>query len=129
MQYTLCFDVVHAHQQQTGTEPAFIMFFDCPEDVMTQRLLGRNQGRSDDNIETIKKRFKVGCGANWGVTGVQSDNSLVSVLQQHHRIRLQVFLESSMPVVGYYESKGKVYKIPANRAPDDVYADVRRLFL
>ncbi len=46
--------------QQTGTEPAFILFFDCPEDVMTQRLLGRNQGRSDDNIETIKKRFKVG---------------------------------------------------------------------
>ena len=25
---------------------------------MTQRLLGRNEGRTDDNIETIKKRFK-----------------------------------------------------------------------
>lgn len=45
--------------QQTGMGPSFILFFDCPEEVMTQRLLGRNQGRSDDNIETIKKRFKV----------------------------------------------------------------------
>jgi UMP-CMP kinase len=24
---------------------------------MTKRLLGRNEGRSDDNIDTIKKRF------------------------------------------------------------------------
>eukprot|EP00955_Chlamydomonas_euryale_P100966 365315-Chlamydomonas_euryale.AAC.10 len=29
------------------------------EDVLERRLLGRNQGRVDDNIETIKKRFKV----------------------------------------------------------------------
>jgi UMP-CMP kinase len=45
---------------QTGVSPAFVLFFDCPEDVLEQRLLGRNEGRSDDNIETIRKRFKVG---------------------------------------------------------------------
>ena len=28
---------------QTGIEPQFILFFDCPEEVMEQRLLGRNQ--------------------------------------------------------------------------------------
>lgn len=26
---------------------------------MEKRLLGRNEGRTDDNIETIRKRFKV----------------------------------------------------------------------
>ena len=26
---------------------------------MEKRLLGRGQGRTDDNVETIKKRFKV----------------------------------------------------------------------
>lgn len=36
---------------------AFVLFFDCPEDVLEKRLLGRNEGRADDNIETIKKRF------------------------------------------------------------------------
>jgi UMP-CMP kinase len=37
----------------------FILFFDCPEDVMQTRLLkrGENSQRTDDNIETIKKRF------------------------------------------------------------------------
>jgi UMP-CMP kinase len=44
---------------QTGTEPDLVIFFDCPEDEMVKRLLGRNQGRVDDNIETIKKRLKV----------------------------------------------------------------------
>lgn len=44
---------------QTGEEPFFILFFDCPEEVMERRLLGRGQGRTDDNVETIKKRFKV----------------------------------------------------------------------
>lgn len=28
---------------QTGIAPEFILFFDCPEEVMEKRLLGRNQ--------------------------------------------------------------------------------------
>lgn len=44
---------------QTGIEPEFVLFFDCPEAVMEKRLLGRQEGRTDDNIETIRKRFKV----------------------------------------------------------------------
>lgn len=41
------------------------------------------QGRVDDNIETIRKRFRV-------------------------------FVESSLPVVEYYELKGKVRKVSAS---------------
>ena len=36
-----------------------MLFFDCPEEVMERRLLGRQEGRTDDNLETIRKRFKV----------------------------------------------------------------------
>jgi len=38
----------------------FCLFFSCSEQVMEQRLLKRaeSSGRSDDNPETIKKRFK-----------------------------------------------------------------------
>ncbi|SCV02375.1 LANO_0F17392g1_1 [Lachancea nothofagi CBS 11611] len=37
----------------------FTLFFDCPEKIMLKRLLerGRTSGRSDDNAESIKKRF------------------------------------------------------------------------
>ncbi|KAL9636912.1 MAG: hypothetical protein Q9164_002528 [Protoblastenia rupestris] len=75
----------------------FTLFFDCPEDVMTERLLnrGKTSGRADDNEESIKKRFKT-------------------------------FVETSMPVVEHFETKGKVVKIMATRGPDEVYEDVKK---
>lgn len=48
-----------AFEKVTGIVPEFVLFFDCSEEEMERRLLGRNQGRVDDNIETIKKRFNV----------------------------------------------------------------------
>lgn len=87
----LCFETV------TGIEPQFVLFFDCPEGEMERRILGRNQGRVDDNIETIRKRFKV-------------------------------FIDSSLPVVEYYEKCGKVHKIDATRTVDEVFASIKPLF-
>lgn len=39
---------------------ALTIFFECPEKVMLERLLqrGKTSGRADDNIESIKKRFR-----------------------------------------------------------------------
>ena len=34
----------------------FVLFFDCPEERLINR--GKTSGRSDDNAESIKKRFK-----------------------------------------------------------------------
>jgi len=75
----------------------FTLFFDCPEDVMQERLLnrGKTSGRSDDNAESIKKRFKT-------------------------------FIETSMPVVDYYEKEGKVVKVRAVDSPDEVYEVVKQ---
>jgi len=37
----------------------FVLFMDCDEETMEKRCLGRaaEQNRSDDNVETIRKRF------------------------------------------------------------------------
>ncbi|CAN7025082.1 unnamed protein product [Brassica rapa subsp. trilocularis] len=86
-----------AFEKVTEIEPKFVLFFDCPEEEMERRLLGRNQGREDDNIETIRKRFKV-------------------------------FLESSLPVIQYYEAKGKVRKIHAAKPIEDVFQEVKAVF-
>lgn len=74
----------------------FTLFFDCPEDVMTERLInrGKTSGRADDNAESIKKRFKT-------------------------------FVETSMPVVEYFESKDKVVKVKAVKSPDEIYEEVK----
>ncbi|PWA83658.1 P-loop containing nucleoside triphosphate hydrolases superfamily protein [Artemisia annua] len=86
-----------AFEAVTNVEPEFVLFFDCPEEEMEKRLLGRNQGREDDNIDTIRKRFKV-------------------------------FLESSLPVIEYYDSKGKVRKIDAAKPAEEVFETVKALF-
>ncbi len=45
---------------ESAVHIAACLFFDCPEEVMEARLLSRGQtsGRSDDNIDSIRKRFK-----------------------------------------------------------------------
>lgn len=35
-----------------------VLFFDCDQETCVQRLMGRGQGRSDDNAEAIAKRFE-----------------------------------------------------------------------
>ncbi|KAF2645770.1 UMP-CMP kinase-like protein [Massarina eburnea CBS 473.64] len=50
-----------AHAFERSVVPSkFTLFFDCPEAEMEKRLLnrGKTSGRADDNIESIKKRFK-----------------------------------------------------------------------
>jgi UMP-CMP kinase len=47
--------------EETVCPSRFVLFFDCPEEEMQKRLLnrGKTSGRTDDNAESIKKRFKV----------------------------------------------------------------------
>ncbi|KAI3511272.1 hypothetical protein L2E82_29415 [Cichorium intybus] len=86
-----------AFESVTGIVPEFVLFFDCSEEEMEKRLLSRNQGRVDDNIETIRKRFKV-------------------------------FVESSLAVIEYYNSKGKVKKIDAGKPVGEVFEAVKAAF-
>ncbi|KAF2071908.1 hypothetical protein CYY_006787 [Polysphondylium violaceum] len=77
----------------------FVLFFDCPEEVMTERLLkrGEHSGRSDDNLESIKKRFNT-------------------------------FNIQTMAVIEHYGKQNKVEKVNSNRDPKDVYTDVKSIF-
>lgn len=82
--------------EQSVCPSKFTLFFDCPEEVMLERLLnrGKTSGRIDDNAESIKKRFKT-------------------------------FEETSMPVVDYFEKEGKVEKVDAARSPEEIYGEVK----
>ncbi|KAG0605816.1 hypothetical protein M758_9G089800 [Ceratodon purpureus] len=42
-----------------GIKPEFILFITGSQEEMERRVLNRNEGRDDDNIDTIRKRFKV----------------------------------------------------------------------
>lgn len=86
-------------KMDTSSNLEFVLFLDCPEDVMTGRLLERakTSGRNDDNLETIRKRFKT-------------------------------FRDESMPIVEMYEKTGLVKRVVADRSVEDVYEEVQSLF-
>lgn len=83
--------------EESVCEAKYVLFFDCPEEEMQKRLLkrGETSGRADDNLESIKKRFKT-------------------------------FVDTSMPVVDYYEKEGKVIKVLATKGPEEVYKEVKK---
>lgn len=54
-----CEENRNTYERIIGAEPNFVLFFDCPEEEMVKRVLSRNQGRVDDNIDTMKKRLEV----------------------------------------------------------------------
>lgn len=74
----------------------FVLFYDCPEAAMEARLLER------------------------GKTSGRADDNEESI-----RKRFRTFIETSMPVVEYYEKQGRVVKIDATPAPEEVEAKTR----
>ncbi|KAG6391900.1 hypothetical protein SASPL_149664 [Salvia splendens] len=46
-----------AYERVVGVEPDIVLFFDCPKEEMVKRVLNRNEGRIDDNIDTVKERL------------------------------------------------------------------------
>ncbi|KAG6390130.1 hypothetical protein SASPL_151612 [Salvia splendens] len=48
-----------AYERVVGVEPDIVLFFDCPKEEMVKRVLNRNEGRIDDNIDTVKERLTV----------------------------------------------------------------------
>lgn len=77
----------------------FVLFFDCPEEEMERRLMER------------------------GKTSGRVDDNIDSIKK-----RFQTFVKTSMPVIEYYEAKGKVHRIDATQSMDAVSAHVETLF-
>jgi len=77
----------------------FLLFLECPEEEMMQRLLerGKTSGRNDDNEDSIRKRFKT-------------------------------YIQSTQPIVDHFRKLGKAKEVNSNRDQESVFADVAKCF-
>jgi adenylate kinase len=48
-----------AQAQALGRDLDAVVLIDVPDDVVAERIIGRDQGRSDDNPETVRERLRV----------------------------------------------------------------------
>ncbi|MFN3664033.1 nucleoside monophosphate kinase [Yoonia sp.] len=73
-----------------------MIYFECPLEVLTQRILGRAQysGRSDDNVEAMKQRF-------------------------------ETFKAETMPIVAHFKEQDKCIEIDTSQDRETVYALLR----
>ena len=73
-----------------------MIYFECPIEVLTQRILGRAQysGRSDDNIESMRLRF-------------------------------DTFKAETLPIVQHFKDQGKCIEIDTSQDRQAVYALLR----
>jgi UMP-CMP kinase family protein len=76
----------------------FVLFYECSQEAMEKRILerGKTSGRSDDNPESLKKRFAT-------------------------------YINETKPVVDFYEGKGLIRKINAERTVAEVYGDTKKV--
>lgn len=82
--------------EATVVPSLFTLFLHCPEDILLQRLLNR------------------------GKTSGRADDNADSITK-----RFRTFIETSMPVVDYYEKNGKVERVQATGTVDEVFATIK----
>ena len=58
---------------------------------------------------------------NRGKTSGRADDNAESIKK-----RFKTFVETSMPVVEYFERQGKVVKVRAVKSPEEIYEEVRK---
>ncbi|KAL6940886.1 bifunctional uridylate/adenylate kinase [Hanseniaspora vineae] len=78
------------------TPSKVVLFFDCSEDIMLTRLMERSK------------------------TSGREDDNIESIQK-----RFKTFVETSMPVVEYFEKLNKVVKIDCAKTVDEVYEEVK----
>lgn len=77
------------------TQIQFLLFLDCPHNVMIARLIerGKTSGRTDDDIDCINKR-------------------------------LLTYEQSTRPIIDIFRAEGKIREVDANRSIEEVFAEV-----
>lgn len=80
-------------EQMSVHRVEFVLNFECPEEVLVGRLLERGQasGRSDDQIDVIRKRFQ---------THMRECKPIVDLYEQQNRVRV---IQSDQPVEDVYK--------------------------
>jgi adenylate kinase len=89
-------DALDAMLADEGRSLDMIVFFDLPDEVATERMLGRaaDEGRPDDTPEAIARR-------------------------------LELYHEQTAPVVERYRATGRLVPVHADRPIDAVYAEIQ----
>ena len=111
--------------EELGRELTLAIFFDVPEDVVVQRLTNRRIcpkcGRIY-NLLTMPPKEDELCDV-CKVPLIQRDDDREDVVRR----RYKVYMESTVPVVDYYEERGKLRRIDGTIGVERVVEEILNL--
>ncbi|GIL45804.1 hypothetical protein Vafri_2956 [Volvox africanus] len=85
-------------QSQVGYDCEMVLLFDCPEEVMLQRLKHRRDGRADDNEDTIRKRVQ------------NFKSQMAPVLDYYQSIGKVTTINTDRPVEDIYSELNSIWR-------------------
>jgi len=102
-----------------------VINFTVKEEEIIRRLSGRRLRRecgAGYHVESIPPKQEGICDKCGGELYVRDDDQIDSI-----RNRLNVYAGSTEPLISYYTDKGLIKDVDAGRAPEEVFADVKKL--
>ncbi|MDC7224062.1 MAG: adenylate kinase [Spirochaetales bacterium] len=102
-----------------------VINFTVAEEDVVRRLSGRRLCKdcgAGYHVEFIPPKQEGICDKCGGELYTRQDDQIDSI-----KNRLNVYAESTEPLISYYTEKGLIKNIDAGQKPDDVFADVKKI--
>jgi adenylate kinase len=110
--------------EQRGRSLTAAVLFDVDDDEVVRRLSGRrvcvDPRQHNYHVDFNAPKHEERCDVD-GTRLIQRDDDRPEVVQH----RLQQYREKTEPLIGYYESRGKLRKVDASRSPNEVLDQIR----
>ncbi|MEY8257083.1 adenylate kinase [Erysipelotrichaceae bacterium 66-17] len=123
--YPRTLDQAKAFEEMTkGTDEAvdFVLAMDVPFDVLTKRITGRRTCKKCGaiyNIYTTPPKHDGICDVDGEPLSQRKDDNEESL-----KVRLDEYAKNTEPVIAYYENKGIVKHIDADRSMDEIWPSI-----
>jgi adenylate kinase len=110
--------------EQRGRSLTAAVLFDVNDDEVVRRLSGRrvcvDPRQHNYHVDFNAPKHEERCDVD-GTRLIQRDDDRPEVVQH----RLQQYREKTEPLIGYYESRGKLRRVDASRSPNEVLDQIR----
>lgn len=111
-------EVLDVMLKEIGMSLKHAVYYNCPEELITERLGGRRVCKScSATYHVINKPSKEEgvCDECGGELYIRDDDKPETIKQ-----RLDVYNKTSEPLIDYYKKAGILLEIPADRSPEEV---------
>lgn len=96
----------------------YVIFLDCPKEICKDRILNRFVCKIDSTIYSFSDTVCQLCGGDLEKRSDDTDETFNN--------RWGVFVEKTIPVLNFFESKRKLIKIDASKSISEIIEEIRK---